>query len=284
MSPLIMKKLLYLFFTTLILASCSENIEDNRPALQGVINNELYRAIDAQAIRGLDGDLTITGLTTGDDLTLRLSSAAAGTYILGGDSPNYAKFTTPSGFTYNTNPDGKGEVVITRLDQVNQKVYGSFEFDAIISGLDTIYVRNGVFFEVPYIQQTEADINDDPEITCNAGNFVALIDNDHTLSQGLNICIKAVANEDQIVITATDPDEKIIVRVPVTTGVGQNPLPAEGFSASYTNLETMVTEEANTGNFIVLSHNINARLIKITFNFITDNHIIDSASLNVTYQ
>ena len=117
-----MKKYFYLVLVTITLFSCAEDIEDNRPALQGVIDGELYRAIDAQAVRGLDGDLIIKGLTTGDDLTLRLSSSAQGTYILGGESINFAKFTTPNGFTYNTNPQGKGEVKISRYDEENQRV------------------------------------------------------------------------------------------------------------------------------------------------------------------
>lgn len=280
-----MKKYFYLLLVTIALSSCAEDIQDNRPALQGVIDGELYKALDAQAVRGLDGDIIIRGLTTGDDLTLRLSIAAEGIYTLGGNSPNFAKFTTPNGFTYNTNPDGEGQVVVSQIDEINQMVYGSFEFDAVIEGLDTINVRNGIFFEVPYVQEVEAPpVSVLPTSPCNSGNFVALIDNDHTLLQGLNICVMAVAFEDQIVVTATDPDEEIQLRFPLDIVVGQNPIPAQGFNATYTNLSTMVTEEAVVGNFIVLSHNTNANLIKITFSFETANHIVDSANLNVTYQ
>ena len=266
-----MDKFIYLFLISMIFFSCSENIQENTPALQSFIDGEAYRAIDAQAILGVDGDLTIRGLTTGEDLTLRLSSAAEGVYPLGGTTSNFAKFTTPSGFTYNTNPQGKGQVTISRLDEINQTVFGFFEFDAVIQDLDTIVVRNGQFFLVPYTQEIEVVVPDPvlPIGPCNAGNFVASIDDDHNLLQGLSLCVMAVEFQNQIVITATDPDEEIQVKIPININVGQNPFPAEGFNASYTDLTTGVVEEAISGNFIVLSHNTNVDLIKISFSFLT---------------
>jgi hypothetical protein len=283
-----MKKFVYFLSSTFMLLSCAENLEDNRPALQGFIDGDLYQSIDTKAFRSVDGDLTILGLTNTEGLTIKLSSAIEGTYTLGGSLPNFVKFSRPDGLEYNTNPNGSGQVVLRQLDEANQRIYGSFEFDAVLSGLDTIVVRNGVFFEVPFIQELVSEDPDPedseiPDGVCTAGTVVASIDNDHNLEQGADLCITAVVLQNQIVITATDPDEEIMVYVPLDVGVGQNPLPVVGFNATYTDLVTGVTEEAISGNLIVLSHNTNADLIKISFHFITPNHIIESANLNVAY-
>jgi len=144
-----MKNLLILAFAAILLYSC-EDIETNSPAFQGSIDNVTFKATDSRVIQNDDGSYSIQGVTINETMTLKISSTNVGTYIVGGTSGNYATLENSLGIIYNTNPEGSGEIVITNSDASFNTISGNFNFTAMVSGVDTIRVHNGVFFEVRY--------------------------------------------------------------------------------------------------------------------------------------
>lgn len=273
-----------MLISCLLLASCSESLSDNSPALQAFIDNNLFRANDMIATEDGDGGYIIEGFTRNQVLTMRISGGQLGVYPLGESSTNYATFLDPAGNKFFTNPNGNGQVVVSDFNQTASTISGSFKFDAIQTSLDTIRVRNGIFFEVPLVAKTEVVIDPDvvPIGSCNSGTFVSII-NDVPIQQGNNLCVQAVIFQDQIVVTATDPDDEIQLRMPLSIGVGQNVLPKEGFVATYKE-GTSDVESTLVGSLFILSHNTQANLIKGSFSFETANHSITTGSFNVTYQ
>lgn len=280
-----MKKLFFILITSLVFASCAESLSDNSTALQGFIDNVLYISNDAIATKNEDGSYDIEGLTENEILRIHISSGQEGGHLLGGSGLNYATFKDAAGNKYFTNPNGDGKVLVTRLNQEINTISGSFEFEAIQAAVDTIVVKNGVFFEVRIVQ--EIGEVEDPDIlpigSCNIGTFVSLIDGT-PIQQGNNLCVQAVIFQEQIVITATDPDDEIQLRIPISVDTGQTSLPEDGFTATYKDLVSGTIENVTVGNLIVISHSTQANLIKGTFSFETSNHTITIGSFNVTYE
>ncbi|MGJ8665664.1 MAG: DUF6252 family protein [Patiriisocius sp.] len=269
----------------MLVFSCAEDIQDYNPAIQGFIDNELYRAVDSNAKRGIDGDFLIEGLTQSESLIINLSSGTPGSYNLGGTSLNSATFEDFNGNKFFTNPNGEGEVIVTELNTEEMYISGNFNYKAIQTSIDSIVVRNGVFFRVPYTQEIEPVIVEPtlPIGPCNSGFLVALIDGD-AIDTGANICVQGVRFQNQIVITATDFDEEIQLRIPVNIGIGPNVIPQDNFLATYTDLVIGQTREAEVGSIIILDHNIPARSIRGTFRFNTGTEEISGGGFEVTYQ
>ena len=138
-----------LLISQLVVVLSCENTDVTNSVIQGEIDNDLYRALDARISPNEDGSYLIQGVTLKETLTLKISSLAIRSYQLGGTRTNYASFENLNGDTYFTNPLGEGIVTISNINEKAQTVTGSFKFTAIIEGVDTIAVQKGVFFESP---------------------------------------------------------------------------------------------------------------------------------------
>jgi len=144
-----MKNLLLLAFTAILLFSCTD-VETNSPAFQGSIDNIQYKATDSRALYNDDGSFSIQGVSVDETMTLKISSNNIGTYVVGGTSGNSATLENSSGIVYSTNPEGAGEVIVSSSDAASKLISGTFNFTAMVPGVDTIRVHNGVFYEVRY--------------------------------------------------------------------------------------------------------------------------------------
>ncbi|GEQ84550.1 hypothetical protein ULMS_00580 [Patiriisocius marinistellae] len=280
-----MRKVFLLLVATIFVFSCAEDIQDYSPAIQGFVNNELYRATGVNATRKLDGAFLIEGLTQLEALKINITAGTPGVYNLGGASLNTATFSDKNGNSYFTNPNGEGQVVVTELNVEESYISGNFNYKAIQTGLDSIVVKNGVFFQVPFAQEIEPIIVDPtlPAGPCNAGTFVANVDGE-PISTSANLCVMAVIFQNQIVVTATDADEEIQVRLPINVLEGSVSLPEDNFLASYTDLATGETREAQTGAIFISIHNQTSNLIRANFTFNTGIEEITIGNFDVTYQ
>ena len=99
-------RFLYILLLVLPVLSGCENVQRYDPALQGILNEELYRSVDARATENEDGSFLIQGVTQRELLTLRVQKGDPDAYTLGGNSSNYASFEDFNGNTYYTNPEG----------------------------------------------------------------------------------------------------------------------------------------------------------------------------------
>ncbi len=266
-----MKYFFLLFVSIIFLASC-EDTETNSPAFQGRLNNNLYTTIDAKATVLQDGSLIIQGTTAIEVLTLKLNTFSLGTYTLGPQLNNYATFEKLNTFFYNTNPNGDGEVVLNNIDTIGKTVSGTFRFNAIAAGIDTLNFQQGVFYQIPYDGSTIMDPNSQ-----GSGSLTARLNGNifNSFLVSTNIVAEALT------ITGTNAGKSIIINVPLNAVPSTNAIDSNGYSAAYQVGNTV--ENANSGSIIIFTNDSNLRRIKGTFSFETASNSIREGNFNVTY-
>jgi hypothetical protein len=153
-----MKKQILLVIVLFSLISCTEDVSFNNPSFQGLKDNVFWRAIDSRASLGPGGSLVIEAYSGNEVITLKTTSASAQTYILGTSTSKTAKYvlTDSDGtITFETGSGiGDGEIVITKYDDVNSTISGTFKFNAENSdnsqeGGSALNFQQGVFYKVP---------------------------------------------------------------------------------------------------------------------------------------
>lgn len=138
-----------------ILIGC-EDIQDNSPALQGVVNDVFFKANNT--IAATPGNaIVIRGESEDQFLTLRLPSLAPGVYDLQETDSVYASFLDFSGNLYRTTSDSRGKIVISSQNTSGNSLSGTFNFIAYLPGLDTLVVEKGAFYEIRYDLGFELD-------------------------------------------------------------------------------------------------------------------------------
>jgi len=268
-----MKYFLVLLIASILFVSC-EDLQDNTPALQGTIDDVLFKANDARAELYDDGSYTLQGYTQDETLTLHINKADLGTYQLGVGQPNYASFEDALGNVHVTTPNGEGEIVLTDRCISCGWLTGTFRFSAVRLGVDTITVHRGIFFKVSF-HEGGLIIGDGGIV--NSGDLVAEIDQNQF--NATTVFAEEVNNTIQI--TGTTNTESIFIQVPNSVTTGAYDLPASGTIANYTIQDT--TEEALSGQIFVTFYNPIERRITIGFRFVTENHNIVNGGLNVLY-
>ncbi len=264
-----MKKILLLLLVTIVFVSC-EDLETNSPALQAEIDNVFFKSLDANTSQNNDGTYLIQGFTGNETLSLKISNIDVGTYIVGGTSDNYANFENIVGSVYSTNPEGSGEIVITDRNTSLNAITGFFNFTAMIPGVDTISVHNGVFYQVRYVGENGNNVND--------GTMVASVDNSPLSLNSVN----AAETDNSIVVLGSNNISSIFIKVPIDVEEGFYDLPESGFVAKYT--QDSVAENAISGTIVIISHDVNAKTLAGTFYFTTENHVVEQGQFNVSYQ
>ena len=152
-----MKKILSLFVLLGVLASCEEDVKFNNPAVQGLKDNELWKASEFSAI--LSGSsLTIEATNGFETVILQTNGAEPGQYELGVDEANRATYMlSVDGIeeTYRTGADmGNGLIEIlekdTKIEGNTRYISGKFYFNAVDESEENVVnYQNGVFFRVP---------------------------------------------------------------------------------------------------------------------------------------
>ena len=92
--------------------------------------------------------ITIQGMDLGSNtIRVGIPGREIGTYDVGNTIASICRYTTKQGIVY----IGKSGVVnITKADYINKKLSGTFTLSLLRTGYqDTIYVRNGVFVDLP---------------------------------------------------------------------------------------------------------------------------------------
>ncbi len=151
-----MKKYLYLLVLLAGLTSCEEDIQFNTPTVQALKNNELWRATEFTAVKGVDNSLTIQATNGFESLVLKTADIAPGTYELGQNEVDKASYVLVVGSeleeTYQTGFDkGDGTITISSnpLETTAGFVTGTFRFAAVSDDGSEIYFQEGVFYKVP---------------------------------------------------------------------------------------------------------------------------------------
>jgi hypothetical protein len=141
-----------LFF---VLVSCEEQVKFNNPSVQGLKDNEIWRATLIVAVQYPDGSMVMDAYEKNEILTLKTNSTKPQVYYLGVDVSNSATFVQKiyaekTGFSTGINR-GDGQVEITEYDAVNSTITGTFKFNAVNDSLaaSNMNFQQGVFYQVP---------------------------------------------------------------------------------------------------------------------------------------
>ena len=268
-----MKKILYLLLAVILFAGC-EDLEDNSPSLQGTIDHDFFKANDVRAEKFEDGSYTIQGYTRDETLTLHINKAQLGTYSLGEGQSNFASFEDMNGNVYSTSPSGSGEIVLTDRCISCGWLTGTFRFEAILPGVDTITVHRGIYHEVNFLEG--GLIGDGGEIS--AGTLIAIVDENNYEA----VAVSAEVVGSTLIIEGAVDTRIIRIEVPSNTTTGNYSLPLDGYRATYTD-QNSIEEEAISGSISVNFHIPEDNKILIFFNFETENHSITEGQADIDY-
>lgn len=267
-----MKNLLILFFATLVIASC-EKIETNSPAFQASIEDEFFKANFSEANYIENGEyFVLQGKNSNQIITLRGSYPPEGVNLeFGEGSENFAIYEDSNGVVYSTAvPGGEGSMRINEISTEEKNLTGEFNFTAISISLDTLSIRGGVFYKVPYGNE----VGDGS----NAGSFSA------ELNGNAFVPLDVFANDNgsAIVIKGVINSDEIFLGVPNDVEVGTYELPMGGFTARVDDGTDI--EDAINGEIVIDSHDITEKTISGTFQFQTPTNTVNVGEFNVTYQ
>ena len=140
-----------------VFTSCEDDVKFNTPAVQGIKDNELWKANKFTATVGIDNSLTVTGANGFETVVLKTASTSAGTYALGVNEVNKASYTlSADGIdeNYQTGTNlGSGEIVIsdkiTETDLTKGFITGTFRFNGVNDAGEVVYFQEGYFYKVP---------------------------------------------------------------------------------------------------------------------------------------
>lgn len=159
-----MKKILSLLVLLVAFASCEEDVKFNNPAVQGLKDNELWRASSFEATKA-GNTIIITARTDFEVVTLRINAAAPeSVHNLGLDDVNTAAYDVNVdgvAASYKTGTDlGNGRITIRRAEDNNINatdgrgyISGNFYFNAVDGEGNVVNYQEGVFYKVPITVQ-----------------------------------------------------------------------------------------------------------------------------------
>src|SRR5690554_2679579 len=268
-----MKKFAFLILAILPFISC-EDTETNDVALQAKINNRLYQSTEVRGSLSDEG-LKIHGSNWEESLTLNLSSLRMGEFVINGSSSNNAVFSDVFGNEFNTNPGGEGLVTISEVDEINKTLTGSFNFSAVMPGVDTIYVSRGVLYRVPYGLPSLPDPDPDPDVGDDV--FRAKIDGNPFEA----IVIVSGSALGSIGINGGAGTSSIGLNMPDTVEPGTYPVEWD-YSAVLIGVD-YPEEETTAGEITIQAHDPETQTISGTFWFNTTNHSVTDGVFDLTY-
>lgn len=264
-----MKKFLFVLLATISLISC-EDTQTNEVALQAKVDDRLYESTDARAALNEDGTLTIQGFSDEESLTLQLSRLDEGNFAIGQGRYNYAVYEDIGGNIYTTNPNGEGVVTISEVNETNKTLSGTFNFNAFLPGIDTIYVSKGTLYNVSY---TGGEIGD----PTNAGQFSAKVDG----NQFIPVIVSSRNTGNTIITSGSTANATIVISVTADVEPGEYTVPRGGFGAKYQGVNGPETTSEGVVN--IIENNAATQTIKGTFSFITNRTEITEGQFDVTY-
>ncbi len=154
-----MKKLFYSLLTISMLLGCSKDEDKPKASMSAQINSVAWSAVTRVTVL-TNQKFVITGTSLdGKSISITVSGATAGTYILGTGSIQceavYKKSLTAT--TEDTYAAITGRVVLTEVNTSAKEISGTFEFAVWNASLGTssISISGGSFENLKYTETTE---------------------------------------------------------------------------------------------------------------------------------
>lgn len=272
-----MKNLVLLAITVILMASCSQDIERDNPAFQGVRDSIFFQGSLNTAVLNPNGSIAVRGATQSEEVRILVSDIGLPEVVLGENalSGNTATYINEFGTLFSTNNSNATGRVSLQLNGDNT-VTGTFNFVALTENeTDTVTFSRGFIFEVPV--SGVLDIGDGP--TVEPDSFTARV---NTVVFNPTV-INGEENDGQIVISGNTIDRSIVVRMPETITPGTFDITVDGnVTAGFTTPDGEF--EAITGSLTVITHNMTEQRISGDFIFNTMNgFMITDGQFDVSY-
>jgi len=254
-----MKKLLLLTGLLIMLCNCSNNLEFNDRAFQGIKDNELWRASEFSAQIDDKGGLKIVGIFNDESITLNITSPITGVYELGIDSENRISYKPSGSSEFSTLNGGSGIVTINAYNMEAQTISGSFSFNAFSANGDMTNMIDGVIYQVPLI--TEEVIEKDNKLR-------ASVDDSELIAEDV-----ILLNDNNIIeVQGTGADGRFIkMYLPETIANGSYNLNEQSDSGTYAiyGFNNGETSTAQYGTLFINKHDTSLNMMAGTFSFTT---------------
>ena len=274
---MIRKIIFFISLFLVFLTSCTHDVEINTPALQAVVNGDLFDPSSRKAILHEDGLLEITGTTGNQTITISTYTSKTGTFQISKKSANSTiqniNFTNKDlSFAVEENAS-EGEIIIT--DMYDSYVSGSFTFKNLTaSSGETVTISNGWFYMLPIVYASDIK-EEEPKINpclLNASltakvDGVDLITDDHDAKPfGVREPFPSIR------ITATNGAQDIEIVFSVDAEAGTYDLTGSGdYSATYG--DSNQKSAAISGTLTILTHDKETKCISGTFEYETASGI-----------
>ena len=150
-----MKKI-FLILSIIFSFSCEEDLTDNTPAFQALVNGNNEWTAENYTVTIQNNQLSISGANQSGVISIVVDSPQADQYNLYSWTDNFAVFQDT--LQYSTQNDGIGSVAylsdgfiqIHEIDNLNNTISGNFHFDAFNgTGEYTVNVSEGIFYKIP---------------------------------------------------------------------------------------------------------------------------------------
>lgn len=266
------RTILFLLMTPAFFA-CQKEISDEtatggnaKGKLRMKIDGKQWEADSYASASILAGYIVITGISS-DKKTfmIQLEDEGATTYTLDQQSMHAAALTddneaSPVSYTSNqgqSTADAGGTVVVTRIDQQNKTISGTFTLK-LYRDLDSkqLVLTEGVFENIPYETQLP------PNTGANA-NLTVKIDG----SSWSGKSVSGMAVQGTLMITATELDlsKTVGLTMPATITAGSYTFENDPILGVYIKGTTNLA--SSSGTLTITEHNTSTKIIKGTFAF-----------------
>ena len=265
----IMKRFFLLFALALVTLTSCENVQDNQTSIQATVDNTAFNALYATSDINEDGSLDIQTSSDSRVITIHLGNTTSDRFQLGGTSGHYATFTDVHGNVYTTEGNGNGFVEITDRCVPCGTINGRFNFTAVLPGIDTVEVSNGMFVDIAIgTPESEVDTRNKFEAQIDTASFNP-------------VTVNTINTGNFLLIEGQKGSTSLIIRVPITVQQGDYNLVAGGFNA--TMVEGLITQDASNGSITITSHNSDLKTMTGTFNFQVGSTEISQGVFDVKY-
>lgn len=265
----IMKRFILLFALALVTLTSCENVQDNQTSVQATVDNTAFNALYATSAINEDGSIEIQTSSDSRVITIHLGNTTANSFQLGGDSGHYATYTDVHGNVYTTEGSGNGFVEITDRCVPCGTINGRFNFTAVLPGIDTVEVSNGMFVDIAIgAPESEVDTRNKFEAQIDTASFNP-------------VTVNTIDTGNFLLIEGQKGSTSLIVRIPITVQQGDYNLVSGGFNA--TMVEGLITQDANSGSITITSHNSDLKTMTGTFNFKVGSTDISQGVFDVKY-
>jgi len=260
------------------MASCSQEIEDNTPALQAVKNDSLlFKAIDSRAFYNDQGNLIIQGTTDIEKLSFNISTLNQSVFSFGGDvsTVNIAAYEDVDGRVFSTSsPNSSGEFRL-RVNSDNT-VTARFNFTAFRPGnRDTVTFSRGVLYRVPLVAPFDSDDQGDGAVP---DSFTARV---NTVSFNPTVTAGALSGS-VLTVSGQTSNTSISLSFPSNTDAGSYDIAETGaFTANYRAMGA--DNPATSGTLTITSNDTAAKVVKGEFTFETGTFSVTGGRFTINY-